>query len=228
MGTYVVVVGGGPLPPRTESPHSPNGARRCAPAAVVTADSGLDVALAAGLAPTLLVGDLDSVSAAGLEWARASGLATQTHPADKDATDTALALSAAATLARGDTAADLHVLCGSANDRLDHLLGIVAALGAADLDVFDTIRADIGATDVRVVHSGHAAQLDLATGAVFSLLALHGACTAVDVERARWPLVNASIGPSATIGISNESIGDPVTVRCAGGVLTVVVPPVAS
>ena len=83
--TVAVVVGGGPIRP----PDRGFGA-------VIVADSGLDVALAAGLVPTMLVGDLDSISADGARWAADHGLPIEQHPADKDDTDTALALRCAA------------------------------------------------------------------------------------------------------------------------------------
>jgi len=43
-----------------------------AEAIVIAADGALDHALEAGLRPAALVGDLDSVSAQGLEWARSN------------------------------------------------------------------------------------------------------------------------------------------------------------
>jgi thiamine pyrophosphokinase len=217
MGTFVVVVGGGPLACRRGIGPEP-------PSAVVAVDSGLDVALAAGLTPTLLVGDLDSVSAAGLDWAHRSAIPTQAHPSDKDATDTALALSATAVLAAADPAAVLHVLCGTATDRLDHMLGVVAALGALDLAAFTEIRVEIATTSLRVVHPSNRVVLELAAGTVFSLLALHGWCKGVQVSEARWPLCDAALEPSATVGISNQSLGRPVSVSCTQGVLTVVIP----
>lgn len=208
----IVVVGGGRLasaPP----PHAE---------AVIAVDGGLDVARNAGLIPTLLVGDLDSVSEEGLRWAQAQGIPIQDHPADKDATDTALALAAA--VASHGGGAQLLVLCGDATDRLDHVLGILVALGDASLACFESVRAVLGVTEVHVLHPGHRTSLDLAAGRVFSLLALHGGCRGVDVRHARWSLSDAALPAGRTLGISNESCGRPVDVRCAEGVLTVLVP----
>jgi thiamine pyrophosphokinase len=225
MGTYVVVVGGGSLRPQ---PHRPchRVAEVGARDVIIAVDSGLDVALEVGLVPSLVVGDLDSVSAEGLAWARSAGVPVEEHPADKDATDTELALRAALRAAAGDDAAVLRLLCGAATDRLDHLLGIVTALGAVELGAFRRVGADIGTTAVHIVHPGHEVCIELPSRAVFSLLALHGGCTGVDVDGARWPLHAASVPVAATIGISNESTGLPVRIRCAAGVLTVVVPAV--
>ncbi|HRE03313.1 MAG TPA: hypothetical protein PLV68_18590, partial [Ilumatobacteraceae bacterium] len=58
-------------------------------------DSGLDHALAIGIAPSLLVGDLDSVSNAGRAWAETHEVEICQHPPLKDSTDTELALAAA-------------------------------------------------------------------------------------------------------------------------------------
>jgi thiamine pyrophosphokinase len=63
---------------------------------------------------------------------------------------------------------------------------------------------------------------------VFSLLALHGICTGVNVRGARWPLDDAVLEPAETRGISNQSIGAPVLISIETGVLTVIVPEVLS
>jgi thiamine pyrophosphokinase len=203
-----VVIGGGPVrgPVREYS-------------IVVAADSGLDEALAAGFTPTVLVGDLDSVSAAGRAWATEHDIPVHEHPADKDATDTALALECAVRL--GAVSVDVYGATGVA--RLDHLLGTLAALGDPVLHELASLRALLDDSEVHVLHPGHAATLDLAPGATFSLLALHGRCDGVDVVGAHWPLERARLTSSSTLGVSNTATG-PVRVSVAGGVLTVVVP----
>lgn len=189
---------------------------------VITADSGLDVALAAGFRPTHLVGDLDSVSPEGRAWAEANGVHVETHPADKDSTDTALALAAAVRLG----AQRLHVYGNTGVGRLDHLLGTLAALGDPVLHELASITAHLDDTTVHVLHPGHTVELSLPQGAVFSLLALHGRCDGVEVSGARWPLEHTRLTAGSTLGISNEVLDDavPVRVSVAGGVLTVVVP----
>ena len=58
----VVVVGGGPLSPQAVDALDDD-------SFIVAADSGLDHAVAADLSPDVLVGDLDSISAACRMWA---------------------------------------------------------------------------------------------------------------------------------------------------------------
>lgn len=207
--TVAVVVGGGPIRP----PDRRFGA-------VVVADGGLDVALAAGLVPTILVGDLDSISPEGARWAADHGLPIQRHPAEKDDTDTALALRCAAALLPDEVV----VLGADLTTRLDHLLGTLICLGDATMAGTERITAHLGSTHVFVVHPGRRRTLTLPAGSVFSLLALHGDCVGVGVTSARWPLCNARLRAGSSLGISNESIGEPVDVSVASGVLTIVIP----
>ncbi len=83
MSQVVVIVGGGSLSPRAVEAVEDD-------AVIVAADSGLDHAVEAGLRPTHLVGDMDSISASGRMWAYAHELVIDEHPAAKDLTDTEL------------------------------------------------------------------------------------------------------------------------------------------
>lgn len=214
MSQVVVVVGGGPL---TEAAV----AAVFEPSSVIAADSGLDVAVAAGLRPTVLVGDLDSLSASGRMWSYAHGVEIHEFPADKGSTDTALALNSAA----ASECSDLLVLSGEAgiDDRLDHRLAVLGALGHPSLARFDTITTYLGDAMVRTVHAGRSCVLEVPDGTLFSLLALHGMCSGVTVTGARWELEAATLEAGSTRGISNLAAGEP-WITCGDGVLTVVVP----
>ena len=211
MSQVVVVIGGGPLAPRFLADIALD-------ATIIAADSGLDHAVAAGLRPTILVGDLDSISAHGKMWAYAHELEIDQHPVDKAATDTELALVRAAST----DAADLLVF-GAVGDRFDHALGTIAALGSPALGRFDSIRLALDETSVHIVHPGRSVTIDLPQFTVFSLLALHGRCSGVQVTGARWPLSDATLEPSSTLGISNETTGL-LHVAVVDGILTLVVP----
>jgi thiamine pyrophosphokinase len=211
MSQVVVVIGGGPLSPRAVTDVLPD-------ATIIAADSGLDHAVAAGLRPTVLIGDLDSISAHGKMWAYAHELEIDQHPVDKGSTDTELALVRAAA-----TDADSLLVFGAAGDRFDHTLGTIAALGNPLLARFETIRLELDDTTVHVMHPGRAVTLDLPLGSPFSLLALHGACSGVEVTGAHWPLTAASFEPSSTLGISNEATGL-LHIAVTDGILTLAVP----
>jgi thiamine pyrophosphokinase len=86
---------------------------------VIAADSGFDLALRLGIAPDLLVGDLDSV-AASRELAGFPPEKIRRFPRDKDETDAELGL-------RFFWQMGFHrvLLAGGGGGRLDHLLAIV-------------------------------------------------------------------------------------------------------
>ena len=211
MSQVVVVIGGGPLLPAAVAEVADD-------ATIIAADSGLDHAVAAGLRPTVLLGDLDSISAHGKMWAYAHEVEIDQHPVDKDATDTELALSRAASI---DATALLVI--GGAGDRFDHTLGTIAALGNPSLARFETIRLLIDHVVIHVIHPAHSVTVDLPLDTSFSLLALHGPCRGVQVAGARWPLIDASFDPSSTRGVSNETTGL-LQLAVSDGVLTLVVP----
>ena len=215
----VVVAGGGPLSLDAveEMDDDPF---------VIAADSGLDHAVAVGLSPDVLVGDLDSISAAGRMWAYEHAAEIEEHELDKDLTDTELAIARALQVPK---VRELLLLSGSTSpdERLDHFLGIILALGHPSLAKLDSVRAVIGITQFRILHAGRTVTLDLAPGQQFSLLALHGKCAGVTVSGARWPLENATLTATEARGLSNEAsvVPDAKTeVSVETGVLTVVIP----
>ena len=186
-------------------------------AIVIAADGALDHALEAGLHPAALVGDLDSVSDGGLEWARSHSTIEQ-HPPDKEHTDTELALA---------TAADLNparlVLISGGGDRLDHTLAAIGALGHPSLTSVPLVEGWWGAQQLTVVHGPGRARLELPVGTTISVIALHGGCAGVTIDGVRWPLAGADLAPSVGLGVSNEVTDDAVDVTVMSGVLTIFV-----
>lgn len=209
----LLVIGGGPVTvPSHLGEHRPD--------LVIAADSGLDAALAVGLKPDLLIGDLDSISAAGLAWAGEHTVEIETHPPDKDDTDTALALRSV--VARG--CRHLTLLSPAGTDRFDHLLGTLAALGEPALGSCESITAWVGSTAVHVVHQAHQLSIEVPVGAVFSLLAAHGPCTGVTLSGAQWPLEAADLSSTSTRGISNVATESSINVSVTTGVLSIIIP----
>jgi len=216
MVQAVVVIGGGELSPRARQAIYDD-------AIIIAADSGLDHAVAAGLRPQVLVGDLDSISATGRMWAYAHEIEIHEHPADKDLTDTELAIQRA--LAVPDIRQLLLVggVDVAGERRLDHQLATILALGHPSLAPLSSVRAVLGETQLSVLHAGRHAVLDTEEGQVFSLLALHGPCAGITVTGARWPLTDESLTGTEARGVSNEA-AERTEVQVATGVLTVVIP----
>lgn len=188
-------------------------------AIVLAADGALDHALAAGLTPAGLVGDLDSISPDGLAWAQRHATIAQ-HDPDKDQTDTELALGVAV-----DFAPRRLVLLSGGGDRLDHLLAAIGALGHPSLTGVPDIDGWWGDQRFHVLHGPGKLLLDVEAGAVVSLLATHGEARGVTVTGVRWPLDDAVLAPLVGHGVSNEVVEEHVEIRVHHGVLTVFVHP---
>jgi thiamine pyrophosphokinase len=209
----VVVTGSAPLHPAAVAAVPDN-------ALVLAADGGLDHALAAGLHPAGLVGDLDSVTPEGLAWATEHATIARHDPA-KDYTDTELTLAIAVDL----NPAVLTLIAG-AGDRLDHTLAALGALGHASLTGVPVLEAWWGAQRIRVLHGpGRATFTELPVGTTISLLAAHGTCDGVGAAGVHWPLDQFQLEPLVGLGVSNVTTAPTVTVSVSTGVLTVFVWP---
>lgn len=209
--TVVVITGASPLRRRALAAIP-------ADALLVAADGGLDHALAAGREPTVLVGDLDSVTASSLAWASANAQVVR-HPVDKDATDTELAIAHAASLEP-----DRVLLVAGGGDRIDHAIAALGALGAPALRPVPHVEAWWGDDQLFVAPAPNAVSLSHDPGTTFSVLALHGPCRGVTVTGARWPLTDFDLAPLVGRGVSNQVLTPPVTVSAASGIVTVIVP----
>ena len=207
----VIITGAAPIDPTVV-------ARIPSDAVLMAVDGGLDHALAAGLAPTHLVGDLDSVTDEALAWA-ARNASIERHPTDKDRTDTELALLLAATFDPS------RITLIGGGDRLDHTFAGIGALGALVVTSVPALEAWWDAQHVSVLQGPGSAALSLQPGSTLSLLALHGPCTRVTLHTTRWELDAIDIDPLGGLGVSNEiPDGDApvlVEVSLAGGTLTI-------
>jgi len=209
--TVVVVAGGDPVDRRLRDRLPPD-------AHVIGVDSGVDHALAIGLAVHEAVGDLDSVSPAGLAAVQGAGAHIERHPVLKDATDLELAVDRAVALRPRSL-----ILLGGAGGRLDHLLGNVLLLARPDLADLDPM-ALMGPATVTVVHGGRSRTLRGRPGELVSLLAVHGPVGGVTTTGLRWPLSGATLRPGTSWGVSNELLAEQASVAVATGVLLVVQP----
>lgn len=204
----IVVTGDAPLTPRAVAAVPPS-------AIVIAADGALDHALAAGLQPAVLVGDLDSISADGLAWAELHTTIDR-HPPDKDTTDTELAIRRAIDLAP----ARLTLIAGG-GDRLDHTLAAIGALGHPSLTSVPRLDGRWGDQRFCVLHGPGRLRIDPPVGTTVSLLALHGRCDDVSIDGVQWPLADARLDPLVGLGVSNLTTSPAVEVSITSGVLTI-------
>jgi thiamine pyrophosphokinase len=202
----VVVVASGPGP-RVAVPPART---------VVAADGGLLRAGALGLAVDVVVGDLDSTTPEALAHAESTGARVVRHPPAKDATDLELALDEAVALG-----ASRVLVIGSAEGRLDHLLGSLLLL-AAERYVALELDALVGDALVHVVRAER--RLEGSAGELLTLVPLGGPATGVTTEGLEYPLAGETLEPGTTRGVSNVFSGTDARVALASGVLLAIRP----
>ncbi len=193
---------------------------------VVAADGGLLRAPRAGLRPTLLVGDLDSLGPADVAAAERAGLPIRRAPADKDESDTELALLAAAGLG----ATRVTVLGAFGGPRLDHALANLWLLAHPALADHDVVLLDAGARVSLVTAGPDGAPVTRALpgplGAIVTLLPFGGEAVGVTTAGFRYPLHDEPLPAGPARGLSNvrERPDAAVTLR-AGRLLVVEIAP---
>ncbi|HET9347145.1 MAG TPA: thiamine diphosphokinase [Candidatus Limnocylindrales bacterium] len=189
-------------------------------AIVVAADGGARHAAGLGLRIDRWVGDGDSLPAADLDALRAAGVPVDLVPADKDETDTELAVRAAV----GAGAAAVTILGALGGPRLDHALANVAllahpALGARPAELLD------GRSRVRLLRGPATLSLDGPPGDLVSLVPFGVDAEGVRTEGLRYPLRDEALVLGAARGLSNVRVADRASVTTRGGAILVVETP---
>jgi thiamine pyrophosphokinase len=205
MVTRALVLAGGSSPRRSELDDAWPGWDESIDL-VVAADAGALLAEPLGLRLDLVVGDGDSLGEAALAGLEAQGIAVERSPADKDSSDTELALIAAA-----GRAADEVIVLGAFGGRLDHALANVWILAHPAL-AGRTVSLLDGRSRVRLLSatagdgSTPPVGLDLVErpGDLVTLLPFDGPATGVTTSGLRWRLVEASLPAGFSRGLSNE------------------------
>jgi thiamine pyrophosphokinase len=199
------------------APEPPGLLRRVAGQAdlVVAADGGARYALDAGVAPDLVVGDMDSLGERGTREAEVSGALLERHPVRKDKMDGHLAVLAARE--RGATSADL--LC-AAGGRYSALFAVPHIMLAAErMGLQATMVAGWGRAFVIEANSRAVAGDPRDSVSVFPFT---GPAIGVTLEGFGYPLENARLEVGDTLGFHNELIGEVGYVSVEEGALLVI------
>lgn len=205
----LIFIGGDPPHPNVRQ-HLPVDAH------VIAADSGYAHAIAMGFVPHELVGDMDSISAVDLSDARDSNILISQFSADKDLTDTEIAIASA--IARHST--HITVVSGG-GDRFDHVLAMVHSLASCALTIDTTLL--VGTARVSYVSSAREFWLESQAGNIISLIPIGGAAT-VTTNGLQWELDNDTLQSFASRGVSNIAIGESITIGVTDGSLAVIEP----
>ena len=199
----VILTGGSGLP----TAPLPN------PDLVIAADSGLHLAEGLGLTVDLIVGDFDSADPEIVIDAVERGSAIESHPADKDATDLDLALTAAGRLGATRTI----VVGGAGGDRIDHFL---ANTGLIASERHAAVGPEWWVGRLRVWPTREERTVEGQPGDIVSIVPVGGAAT-ITTTGLRWGLMKETLEFGSSRGVSNEMTGTTATVQVHSGVVMV-------
>jgi thiamine pyrophosphokinase len=190
---------------------------------VVAADGGYARAIALGLVPDALVGDLDSLSPDGVAAAERSGIRIVRSLVEKDESDAELALLEA--LALGATR--ITVLGAFGGPRLDHALANLWLLADPRFAALNLVLLDAGARAQLLTATGaHGGSVGRAlpgrVGAIVSLLPFGGDAEGITTHGLRYPLHDEPLRIGPTRGLSNVRVDPGASVTLRAGRLLIV------
>jgi thiamine pyrophosphokinase len=183
-------------------------------ATVIAADDGATTALAFGLIPHVVIGDLDSVEPDTFGELRRHAVPIETYPRDKNATDGQLAVERALQ----NQPRELYLVGFLGGPRLDQALANIMLLTRIDVP---TVLLD-EQNECRLLHPRAPLSWSPEANEVVSLLPVTPTVDGVRTTGLRWPLYREQLLLGDTRGISNEPVGEqPVTVEIDSGLLLV-------
>jgi thiamine pyrophosphokinase len=181
---------------------------------LICADGGARHALALGLKPNLVIGDMDSASKDEVQQLKEADVPIELYPRDKNETDMELALRRALEM---NPSAILVV--GGLGGRLDQTLGNIALLSDPRLSALDSCLDD-GVEEVSFCRGQ--CKVEGRSGDLVSLIPWQGKVEGIRTQNLKWPLNDEILYAEKTRGISNEMTGDVAEVSLRSGLLLIV------
>lgn len=181
---------------------------------IICADGGTEYAIEAGLIPDMVLGDLDSLSEKFQKRLKDLKIPLQQFPAEKDFTDSELAITYA--LKQGFR--DL-IFFAAFGTRIDHFLANITFLSKKSgdgikitvIDNFQTLYLTSYELDIKGKR-----------GDFISLIPLGIDAQGVTTRGLKWELYNDTLYFGATRGVSNEFIKSNIHVSVEKGTILVV------
>ena len=181
---------------------------------ILAADGGSRHARTLSLLPSIVIGDLDSISEEERRKRKEEGTELIEYSRDKNETDLELALNYAVEKGFREI-----VIVAALGGRLDQTLGNLALLASVQLATLN-IRLDDGLESASFCRDQ--AEVRGRRGDLVSLIPWGGDARGVRTEGLRWPLSNETLRAHQTRGISNEMLGDVAHIQIESGLLLIV------
>lgn len=171
---------------------------------VIAADGAANALLAQGIRPDFVVGDMDSIQLDQLDLHDPLVLV---EAGDQETTDCDKLLD----FAFGN-GADAMTIVGIEGDRFDHVFAAAHSLSRSRLPVRLVLRTGFGF----VVQAGYSQQIKTQAGQTVSFLPIVE-CRGVEMTGVKWE-PKSTLSPLGATSISNEAVGEEVSIRLAEGV----------
>ena len=185
---------------------------------VIAADSGLAACLRLSVTPTDILGDFDSLKNDELlEEYRTRGIPIREFPSRKDFTDTELAVEYARELSP-----DEIILLGATGSRYDHALANIGMLEKLAKEHITGIIVDKHNEIEMLCGYNEKIYRRREERRFFSLVAWGGPVTGISLTGFSYPLDDAKLYPSQSLGISNELTEECGILRMEKGKLLVI------
>lgn len=164
--------------------------------------------------PDVIMGDMDSVDAAGLKKYSACGVKILKYQSDKDATDTQLALEYALGLKP-----ESIEIWGALGGRIDHALANLFLLKIAERSGIKTSLIDEYCEIFAVKKE---ISIDDAVGQTISLFPLGSQAEGISLNGFKYALDNETLEMGVSRGLSNIIVESPATIYIKSGSLLVI------
>ena len=181
---------------------------------IICADGGTRHALALGLKPNLVIGDMDSIQKEQWQQLEKTDVPIELYPRDKNETDLELAITRAIELKPSEI-----IITAALGGRLDQTLANIALLADVRLLTFD-VRLDDGAEEIFFCRKQ--AQIEGRSGDIVSLIPWGSPVHGIQTQGLRWVLNSETLYPEKTRGISNELVNTTAVVEISSGDLLII------
>jgi thiamine pyrophosphokinase len=181
---------------------------------IIAANGGTHHALALGMVPSVVIGDLDSLTSSELDKLDEAGTEICRYSGDKNETDFELALKYSIEAGYREI-----LVIAALGDRLDQTLGNLGLLTNPWLATVD-VRLDNGKEEAFFIRNH--CQVQGMVGDLVSLVPWGRKVAGVTTSGLRWSLRGETLYPYKTRGISNELVGKTASVSVQTGLLLII------
>jgi thiamine pyrophosphokinase len=179
----------------------------------IVADGAARRARELDIIPDWVVGDMDSINELDRRFMEDAGVSFELHPAEKDSTDTQIALE----LAERAGGREIEVW-GGTGSRLDHNLSNIFSASSFLERGIDIV---FESPDLSVYFVKKQLFVPGAPGDTVSLIALGSRVSGVDLSGFKYPLDKATLEANWQWAVSNIITGENPVVRLESGILAV-------